>query len=115
MVPTVRLPLGIEFTSHVKAGLLAFSTSALNCTVPPVATSVAGAETVTVAAGGAGAGGSPAPVAAPGIKPSGASNIRAKHRARLQPAGGRWCSTREAATQQSKAIGKASQADPLKM
>ena len=53
MVPTVALPLGTEFTCQFTAGLFAFCTFALNCTVPPAFTSVAGADTVTVAAGGA--------------------------------------------------------------
>src|SRR5580704_10968379 len=95
MVPTVKLPLGMEFTSQVTAGLLAFSTFAVNCTVPPAATCVAGADTVTVAAGGvigAGAGaGSPPAVATQETRASGASKIPRKKTARFQPARGRRC------------------------
>ena len=93
MVPTFKLPLGMEFTSQVTVGLLAFSTFAVNCTVPPAATCVAGADTVTVAAGGAvtAGGGSPPAVAAQEIRPSGASEIPRKKAARLQLAGGRRC------------------------
>src|SRR5579863_7023065 len=96
MVPAVKLPLGMEFTSQVTAGLLAFNTFAVNCTVPPAATCVAGADTVTVAAGGTVAGalagaGLPPAVATQETRPRGASRIPRKKTARLQPARGRLC------------------------
>ena len=77
----------MELTSHVKVGLLAFCTVAVNCTVAPVATCVVGADTLTVGEGGTGAAvgaGSPPEVAAQEISASGAMNIPTRQRTPTQ-------------------------------
>jgi hypothetical protein len=72
------LPPEIESTCHITVGSDAFWTTTLNCAVPPAATCVAGADTVTVGVGGGvglvDGGAGPPVVAAHEISASAASN-----------------------------------------